>query len=89
VALEYLSGGKPVIASNLGGLPNVVEDGKTGLLYRSGDVSDLVEKVRYLLSNPARIAEMGSCGRRVAETRFGPQESYSNLMNIFAQVRCQ
>lgn len=89
VALEYLSGGKPVIASNLGGLPNVVEDGKTGLLYRSGDVSDLVEKIRYLLSNPARIAEMGRCGRRVAETSFGPQESYSNLMNIFAQVRCQ
>jgi len=89
VALEYLSGGKPVIASNLGGLPNVIEDGKTGLLYRSGDVPDLVEKIRYLLSNPARIAEMGRSGRRVAETRFGPQESYSNLMNIFAQVRCQ
>ena len=89
VSLEYFSGGKPIIASNLGGLPHIVEEGKTGLLYRPGDAADLVEKVRNLLSRPAQIAEMGNRGRQLAETRYGPQESYSNLMNIFAQVRCQ
>jgi glycosyltransferase involved in cell wall biosynthesis len=89
VSLEYFSGGKPIIASNLGGLPHIVEEGKTGLLYRPGDAADLVEKIRYLLSHPAQIAEMGTRGRQLAETRYGPQESYSSLMNIFAQVRCQ
>jgi glycosyltransferase involved in cell wall biosynthesis len=87
VSLEYFSGGKPVIASNLGGLPHIVEDGKTGLLYRPGDATDLVEKVRFLLSQPARIAEMGMRGRQLAETRYGPQESYSNLMGIFQRVQ--
>jgi glycosyltransferase involved in cell wall biosynthesis len=89
VSLEYFSGAKPIIASNLGGLPHIVEEGKTGLLYRPGDAADLVEKIRSLLSRPAQIAEMGNRGRQLAETRYGPQESYSNLMNIFAQVRCQ
>jgi glycosyltransferase involved in cell wall biosynthesis len=89
VSLEYFSGGKPIIASNLGGLPHIVEEGKTGLLYRAGDAADLVDKIRRLLSSRAQIAEMGNRGRQLAETRYGPQESYSSLMNIFAQVRCQ
>jgi glycosyltransferase involved in cell wall biosynthesis len=89
VSLEYFSGGKPIIASNLGGLPHIVEEGKTGLLYRPGDAADLVEKIRCLLTHPERIAEMGNRGRQLAETRYGPQESYSNLMTIFDKVRCQ
>jgi glycosyltransferase involved in cell wall biosynthesis len=89
VSLEYFSGGKPIIASNLGGLPHIVEEGKTGMLYRPGDVDHLVEKIRCMLACPAQIAEMGKRGRELAETRYGPKESYSSLMNIFAQVRCQ
>jgi glycosyltransferase involved in cell wall biosynthesis len=89
VSLEYFSGGKPIIASNLGGLPHIVEEGKTGMLYRPGDVDHLVEKIRCMLARPAQIAEMGKRGRELAETRYGPEESYSSLMNIFAQVRCQ
>ena len=89
VSLEYFSGGKPIIASNLGGLPHIVEEGKTGMLYRPGDVDHLVEKIRCMLASPAQIAEMGKRGRELAETRYGPKESYSSLMNIFAQVRCQ
>ena len=89
VSLEYFSGGRPIIASNLGGLPHIVEEDKTGMLYRPGDVDHLVEKNRCMLASPAQIAEMGKRGRELAETRYGPTESYSSLMNIFAQVRCQ
>ena len=89
VSLEYFSGGKPIVAARLGGLPHIIEEGSTGLLYRPGDAADLVEKIRYLLAHPAQIGEMGSRGRKLAETRYGPRESYSNLMNIFSQVGCQ
>src|SRR5438105_3104408 len=89
VILEYFRGGKPVVASNLGGLPYIVEDGKAGLLYRPGDVSDLVDKIRYLLARPAEIKRMGTYGRRLVETRYGPDESYGTLMNIFDRVQAQ
>ena len=87
VALEFMSRGKAVIAANLGGLPNIIEDGKTGLLYQPGDISDLVKKVQHLWDNPQTAADMGRCGRDLTKTRFGPQQSYSSLMSIFEHVR--
>jgi len=86
VVLEYFSRCKPVIASNLGGLPYIVEDGKNGLLYRPGEVDDLIEKVRFLIDRPADIKAMGSYGRHLVETRYGPGESHSTLMNIFGRM---
>ena len=86
VVLEYFAGAKPVIASRIGGLPYVVEEGKTGALFEAGNAADLADKVRRLRANPAAGRAMGRQGRQLAETEYGPQRSYDNLMQIFAQV---
>jgi glycosyltransferase involved in cell wall biosynthesis len=85
VVLEYFAGAKPVIASRIGGLPYIVEEGKTGSLFEAGTPGDLADKVRRLRANPAAEA-MGRQGRQLAETEYGPQKSYDSLMQIFSQV---
>jgi glycosyltransferase involved in cell wall biosynthesis len=86
VTLEAYAAGKPVVGSNLGGLPYVIEDGKTGLLFEPGNVGDLISKIRYLLDRPAERQRMGECGRQLVETRYSPERSYRTLMSIFSQV---
>ncbi len=61
--LEAMACGKPVVASNVGGIPYVVEDGKTGLLFEGGNVEDLAEKVIALLNDEKLRDKMGKAGR--------------------------
>ena len=85
--LEAYMAAKPVIASRMGGLPYIVEDGHSGLLFEAGKVNELVQKIQRLMDDPASAARMGACGRRLSETKYGPEQGYSNLMKIFSQVQ--
>ena len=68
VALEAMASGTPVIASRIGGLPEVVVDGVTGYLVEPGDESALRDRLRELLSDPQTAARMGRNARdRVVE----------------------
>jgi glycosyltransferase involved in cell wall biosynthesis len=78
---------KPVVASRMGGLPYIVEDGQSGLLFEAGKVSELVQKIQSLVDDPAGAVRMGACGRRLSETKYGPEQGYSNLMKVFSQVQ--
>jgi glycosyltransferase involved in cell wall biosynthesis len=64
--LEALAGGKPVIAPRLGQLIDLVEHGKTGLLYPPGDVAACREAIRSLIDDPARRHAMGIAARAAA-----------------------
>jgi len=86
-ALEAFAAGKPVVASNLGSLPYVVEDGKSGILFEPGNVEDLIEKVNHLLANPSGIASMGLHARGLAEMKYSPDQSYQTLLNIASKVQ--
>jgi glycosyltransferase involved in cell wall biosynthesis len=85
--LEAFMACKPVIASRMGGLPYIVEEGKSGLLFEAGKPEELALKIQQLAEHPEEAARMGACGRQLSETKYGPQQAYSNLMNIFAQVQ--
>lgn len=85
--LEAYSARKPVIASRLGGLPYLVEEGKSGLLFEPGRSDELAEKIQFFLHNPDDAARMGEYGRRLCETKYGPEQAYSSLMTIFSRVR--
>ncbi len=67
VALEAMSAGRPVIASRIGGLPEVVRDGETGLLVEPGNARDLVQAIDCLLSDPALRDRMGAAALRHVE----------------------
>jgi glycosyltransferase involved in cell wall biosynthesis len=85
--LEAFMACKPVVAARLGGLPYIVEEGKSGLLFEAGNVGELAQRIQSLVDQPAEAARMGECARQLSETKYGPEQGYRNLMEIFAQVR--
>lgn len=75
--------GKPVICSRLGGLPEFVEDGSTGLLFAPGDPHDLAEKIRYLWERPGLCREMGDAARIKVLAMFSPEANYTRLLDTY------
>ncbi len=63
---EAMMVGKPTLATNVGGIPEIMEDGKSGLLVNAGDSNSIVEKISYLLDNPTNTRQMGVYGKRLA-----------------------
>jgi glycosyltransferase involved in cell wall biosynthesis len=70
VALEAMERGRAVVASAVGGLPEIVEHGVTGLVVPPHDPTALAGALRELLGDPARVAAMGAAGRRRAVQEF-------------------
>lgn len=64
VSGEALACGCPVIASNVGGIPDIVIDGKTGLLFEPKDVDDLKDKINYMINNKNDALKMAEAGRQ-------------------------
>jgi N-acetyl-alpha-D-glucosaminyl L-malate synthase BshA len=69
-ALEAMACKVPSIATRVGGVPELIDDGETGLLYTVGDIEGMAQGALSLLSNPARLAAMRNAGRRTAQERF-------------------
>jgi len=69
-ALEAMALARPVAASRIGGLPEMVEDGVNGRLFNSGDSQDIAVKLNELRQNPAQREQMGQLGRRRYESEF-------------------
>jgi starch synthase len=70
INLEAMACGTPVVASRVGGIPEVVVDGETGWLVPPGDPAALAEALRVALADPARARRMGEAGRRRVEAHF-------------------
>ncbi|GIW61070.1 MAG: glycosyl transferase [Patescibacteria group bacterium] len=85
-ALESMATGTPVVASDIGALPFVVEDGKSGVLFRAGDSQDLQRKLAWLLAHPQKALAMGYYARRVVEQRYSASAHYNALMEIYNSV---
>jgi glycosyltransferase involved in cell wall biosynthesis len=70
VALEAMASGTPVVASRIGGLPEVVQDGETGFLTPPGDVAALHQCLEQLLGDPVLARRMGENARALVMERF-------------------
>jgi glycosyltransferase involved in cell wall biosynthesis len=81
--LESFALGKPVIGSNIGGIPELAKNGETGLLFNPGDADDLREKILSLAADKAKIEEMGRNARKFVEENFDPERHYESLMKIY------
>lgn len=87
VALESLALGKPVVASAVGGLPEVVRDGETGFLCASGDVAAFCGRIGELLVNPALRHRLGEAGRRLIRSAYGSDRMVAGYVRAFGEAR--
>jgi starch synthase len=71
VNLEAMACGAAVVASRVGGIPEVVDDGETGLLVPPSDPVALAAALNELLADPGRAAQLGRAGRKRAVAEFG------------------
>jgi glycosyltransferase involved in cell wall biosynthesis len=83
---EAFACGTPVICSRLGGMQELVCDGRTGLHFTSGDPADLARKADWALNHAFELSEMGRAARREYETRYTAEKNYSRLMEIYQQT---
>ena len=83
---EAFACGLPVIASRLGAMAEIVEEGRTGLLFEPGDAEDLAAKMEWAWAHPRELAEMGREARREYEEKYTAERNYERLMAIYHRV---
>jgi len=83
-AAEAQACGLPVVATRVGGIPEVVEDGESGMLLAAGDVDAMARALGTLLADPALRAEMGANGRARVRRRFGSEVTSGALSALYA-----
>lgn len=84
--VESFNYGKPVIASAIGAIPEIVEDGTTGLLYRPGDVEDLCNKIKQLFNDPNKTRQMGLNAQKSATCRFSSESYWEELQKLHKEI---
>jgi glycosyltransferase involved in cell wall biosynthesis len=85
-AYEAMALGRPVIASRLGPLPELVVDGETGLLFEAGNPEDLALKLRQVMDDKLSAHRMGHSARRWVELKTDPDRHYRRLMEIYEKA---
>jgi glycosyltransferase involved in cell wall biosynthesis len=83
--LEAMAAGLPVVASDVGGIPELVEDAVTGLLVPAGDPGALAAALGRLLAEPRLRRELGTAGRRRARERFDVSAQRSAHLELYAR----
>jgi D-inositol-3-phosphate glycosyltransferase len=86
VAREAMAYGRPVVATDVGGLADAVEDGVTGLLVPPADPLALRAAIERLLADPALRAQLGANARRRAEERYSWAATTESLLSLYAEV---
>ena len=85
--VEAYGCGLPVIASRIGALAELVEEGVTGLLFKAGDADDLAEKLSWAQDHQGEMAAMGRRARSRFEENFTPEKNYRQLLEIYRIAR--
>ena len=80
--IEALLMEKPVIATNIGGIPELIEDGKTGFLIETGNHEDLIKKINQVFDQPAVASNMGSKGKEIIQKKF----NWDNIAKKFVLI---
>lgn len=86
VILEAMASSKPVIATNVDGTPEAVEDGKTGILVPPKDVNRLAEAIIFLLQNPDIAEEMGRAGHEKCTKYFSQERMTLKTQEIYESL---
>lgn len=86
VAAEGLAMQTPVIASRVGGLPEIIEHEKTGLLFLESDPKDLAHNLTRLLTNPELGEQLSQAGKRRFDTHFSVKSHLQHIQDLYDQI---
>jgi glycosyltransferase involved in cell wall biosynthesis len=84
--IEAMAAGVPVVATGVGGVPELVADGETGFVVPPGAASALAAAVEAVLSDPARARRLGAAGRVIARSRLSQERMMSDLLRLYEEV---
>jgi glycosyltransferase involved in cell wall biosynthesis len=87
VVVEALRLGRPLVATAVGAIPQVVEDGVTGRLVASQDADALAAAILDLLGEPDRAADLGAAGQALVERTFDPAVLSAQVAEVYQRVR--
>ena len=83
VTVEAMLASNPVIGSDTGATPELIEDGKTGYLFRAGDDKSLADCMKRLIEDPKRIAIMGKAAQETAKMRFLSKRNTDQIEQLY------
>jgi glycosyltransferase involved in cell wall biosynthesis len=83
VNAEAMTCRKPLVATRVGGIPEIVQDGVTGYLVAPRRPDDAAARIIHLLDNPALARQMGAAGRQVVEERFNLRTNVLELLKLY------
>ena len=78
--------GKPVIGTRMGGIPELIDHERTGLVYEAGDEKTLANQINRLLKYPKLGVELGKNARKKAESVFSPDYHYYQMLNKYEKL---
>jgi len=81
--LEAFASAKPVIGSRIGGIPQLIKDRQTGILFQPGNTNDLAEKISWMIEHSKERQEMGHRARESVEKECNPELHYKRLMEVY------
>jgi glycosyltransferase involved in cell wall biosynthesis len=84
--LEALATGLPVVTTNVGGIPETIEDGKNGFLVEPFHPKQLADRILYLLEHPAEASEMGFEARKTVEERFDWRIVVKKVIKVYDEA---
>ncbi len=86
VFTEAMACGKPVIATNVGGIPDVVIDGKTGILVEPGDIAGIAEAIKKILSSPPLLRSIRRESLELVKKEFSWDAIYKKMLRIYSET---
>ena len=78
---------KPVIATNVGGIPELMKNNETGFLVEKGNTKELIEKISFLINNKEKREEIGNAGRKFVENNFTWEKIAEEFVNILKREK--
>lgn len=84
--IEAMAAGRPVVSTRVGGVPDLIEDGRTGMLVAAGAPEALAEAIGALLANPDRARAMGEAGRQRVRPAFGAGRLLADMDRLYVEL---
>jgi glycosyltransferase involved in cell wall biosynthesis len=80
---EAMAYEKPIVATRVGGIPELVNHGQSGFLVERGDVSGTAEKILRLLTNPELRRQLGQAGGQITREKFALRRNVAQLIELY------